>query len=260
VPGSFHYAEERRQSEDETITVNRVIFTTFQDVDDLDMVGPNTMYLGTFDEIRFSFSQRRNYYKQANVFHYLGDAVYPAMATQIVDSRVGFDVQSRVVSNSLPVWLALNAYVHSALTPWIVPRQVFPVFPSFAVPDNEPPPYASIHIEPEDTESIGAAPFIDQLSGHTQITQDRVRVTFYGLRNASALDFLDAVNVFSMNTDLIGLMNSPTVRDEKRAQAEQGILAQKKTAEFLVSYYQTRVNDFAQQKILSAVPSLIVGP
>jgi hypothetical protein len=42
-------------------------------------------------------------------------------------------------------------------------------------------------------------------------------------------------------------MTATPVRDEKRTQAELGILAMKKTVEYQVSYYQNRVNTAARQ-------------
>jgi hypothetical protein len=86
-----------------------------------------------------------------------------------------------------------------------------------------------------------------------------VRITLYGTRNFSALDFVDCVNQYSLDTDLIGIMNLPTVRDEKRTQSELSTIAMKKSVEFVVSYYQQRANDVARQIILSAIPSFFVG-
>ena len=51
------------------------------------------------------------------------------------------------------------------------------------------------------------------------------------------------------------------MRDEKMTQSELGILAQKKTITFEVSYYQTTVNNIARQLIekafISVTPSTI---
>jgi hypothetical protein len=240
VSGSLHYATDKRQNEDETIAVNRVVFTSEKPVDFLNEVGPTQIFIAEVDGIRFAFSRRENYFAEADLYHYVGDAIYPAMESQIIDADRGIDIESLVVSNSLPFWLQLGNLV--------------PVFPSYAVPDNQPPPYAAIHIEPGDTEALAAQPSLDRsTSSHWQLAADRVRVTLYGLRNDAAMDFYDAVMAIFYNNNQMGLMSTPVVRDEKRTQVELGILAMKKTLDFRVSYYQFAARDFARQLIKLAL-------
>ena len=62
----------------------------------------------------------------------------------------------------------------------------------------------------------------------------------YGLGNSYAMDFVDAVNQYSADYNYFGLMNVPTTRDEKMSQNELGIIAQKKSIEYEISYYQLR--------------------
>ena len=236
--GSYHVANLSQQEEDESFSRNSVVFTSEVEVQDLNSISPNRLYIATVDGVRFAFSQRRSFYKQADLYHYTGDAVYPALATQIIDDYSEIDFQNTVVSNSLPFWLQLT--------------KAFPVYPSFLVPDNVVPPYASVHIDPADTRALQAAPYVDINSNHWQLAHDTVRITLYGVRNNAALDYLDAINTYSLLTGNIGLMNSPVPRDEKRAQIEMGVLAQKKTLVAEVSYYQTRAQDVARQLILEA--------
>jgi len=238
VKGSLHIATTNNQDETEGFAVNRVIFTSEQDVEELNTVNPSTLYIGAYDDLTFAFSFRRSYNPQSKLWHYQGDAVYPSMASQIIDdpSQLPSDP---IVSNSLPIWLALNKFA--------------PMWPSYLVADNIVPPWASVHIHPDSTESMQATAYIDPATGsHYQLTRDRVKITFYGLDNARALDFLDYVNAYSLNTDAIGIMNMPIVRDEKRTQAELNILAMKKTIEFEVSYYQQTVRSVALNLIRSA--------
>lgn len=237
--GSLHYAINTQQREDETLSINSFIFTALHEVQDLNEVGPFVMYIGEIYGQRFAFNRRGSFYKQADLYHYTGDAIYPALASQIVDDPRLFDSRHLVVSNSLPVWLSLNA--------------IMPVYPSFLVEDNLAPPYASIHIEPGSTEAIQGFPSTDVRSNHYQLTKDRVKITMYGLRNDQALDYQDYVNQFSLDTDIIGVMNTPIVRDEKRPQPEFSVIAMKKTIEYEVSYYQVRIRDLARQLILSAI-------
>jgi len=256
VKGSLHWETTKSQEEDQTLATNVVIFTSLQEVTDFNAVGPNTMFIATVgaENVRYAFSRRQRFYRQADLFHYVGTALYPALASQIVDDPAQFNQAEPVVSNSLPLWLALNTLT---LPPGglYCPVQLYS---SFLVPDNLEPPYGVVHIFPDGTQALQGAPLLGRTLGHDQLVQDRVRITLYGLRNAEALTFQDVVNFYSENFDRLGMMNMPIVRDEKRTQVEFGILAQKKTIDYDVSYLQSTVRNVARQLIESAIPSYIV--
>src|SRR5579859_1342636 len=110
VQGSFHYATERRQEEAETYSVNRGIFSALAPVAFLNAISPGIKWITEFEGQKYSFSSRGSFYRQASVYHYVGDAVYADMETQLVDSVAAFDSKNLVVSNSLPAWLALNSF------------------------------------------------------------------------------------------------------------------------------------------------------
>ena len=244
--GSLHQSIDQKQNEDETLAVNRIVFTSLVSVDEFNDISPTTIYIGTFNGARFSFNRRGPYYQQADLFHYVGDAIYPALASQVIDSPSNLPA-GPVVSNSLPVWLALNRFM--------------PMYPSFLLPANLEPPYAAVHIDPADTEALASAPLIDRTSTHTQLTKDRVRITMYGLSNSQALDFQDYVFQYITNNDnVIGLMSMPIMRDEKRTQSELNVIAMKKTFELDVSYYQTRINTLARQLITDVIAQYFPQP
>lgn len=255
VKGSLHYSSVKQQNEDETIAVNQVVFTALGPVQEFNAIGPALIFIGEFQGIRFAFSQRRPFYQQADLHHYVGNAIYPEMETQIIDLPWQFNRTQPVVSNSLPLWLALN-YYDPGPAGFKMPMTLYP---SFAVPDNLPPPYGSVHITPESTTALASAPQLGPTLSHDQLARDLVRVTIYGLRNFNALDFQDAVNQYSLDTDAIGMMNMPIIRDEKRTQAELAILAMKKSIEFEISYYQSTARDVARQLITDAVPAFILN-
>jgi hypothetical protein len=257
VVGSLHYSSNTSQTEEETIAVNRVVFTSESQVQDFNVVGPAFVYIGEFtpqngeQPIRFAFSERGSFYQQSGLYHYVGHAIYSDMQTQIIDDALlGFD-QSAVVSNSLPFWLQLNKWNIGPKTPVVFPNLVMPLFPSFLVTDNLIPPFASVHIS--ETLPIQSMPFIDTSGSHWQLVQDRVRITTYGMRNNQIMDFMDCVNEYTLLTDNFGIMNMPAVRDEKKTQVELRIIAQKKTIEYDVSYYQSRARNIALQIIGSAL-------
>jgi hypothetical protein len=176
------------------------------------------MWLGYFDDpistegpVRFAFSRRQNFYQQAGKYHYVGDAVYPFMETQIIDDPVQFDTLNVVVSNSLPIWLAFD----QMNPPFPFPaRQQIPMYPSFLVPDDIAPPYAAVHIVPDSTRAIAGAPQYDQFHSQYQFVQERVEVTFYGLRNFNVLDFTSYVQWMAEQENApFGIMNIPLPRD-----------------------------------------------
>jgi hypothetical protein len=266
VKGSLHYATDDMQREDETLSLNRVIFTAEAPIDEFNQVASNVMYLATFGitgkgpgltcdcppgkksgtSIRFSFTRRRNLYRQAGLYHYEGDAVYPALSTQIIDDLTQLPTDP-IVSNSLPVWLSLNQY--------------FPVYPSFLVDDNIVPPFASIHIGDTDTNFLQPIPYLDKRLSHHQLADDKVRITLYGLTNNVVLDYYDYLIAYMTNhDDVMGLMSNTPPRDAKRTQSEMNVIAMKKVMEFRVSYYQTRIRDLSRQLILSAIPQILINP
>lgn len=253
--GSLHFITDRHQDEDQTIAANRFIFSALEEVTAFNAVDPATMWIGTWQadgaSVQIAFADRGSFYQQADLWHYSGYAVYPAMSAQIVNSA-GDLPAGPIVSNSLPIWLTQNAMA--------------PVYPSFLVPDNIKPPYITAHIEPGGTEAIGAFPIIvppgvRQSSTDaspfynfpsSQLMRDKVRLTLYGLNNQQAWQFYCSLIDYSLNTDNFGFCNSPAIRDEKRTQAEIAAIAMKKTIDIDASYYSGTADALARRYILSA--------
>lgn len=257
VIGSLHYASQGSQQEDETIVVRSVDFTSESEIDAFAEVAPDVMYVGTwatkFGSFKFTFSRRNSYYRQADLHHYIGDAIYPVFEAQLIDNLASFD-QRQVVSNSLPIWLSM----FSENTPFVSFMSIsIPLYPSLLVADDLVPPYASVHIGPDDTRPLQSIPWRGPTSSHFQLCADRVRLTLYGLGNDDAMTFLDYILDYSENTGLIGLMNMPIARDGKRAQIELTALAKQKIIEFEVSYQQQSAREIARQLIeLAVTPSM----
>ena len=251
--GSLHYATEGHQVEDETIAIHRVIFTSEREVRALAEIAPAFMYVATLpDGNRYTFSGRKQFYRQAKLWHYVGDAVYPALESQLVEFPAALDTKNVVVSNSLPIWLAMNENTPPIFSP---ASQRIPLYPSYVVPDNITPPYGVVDIPTDSTRALQAAPALDRTLSHSQLCAERVKITLYGLRNFNAIDFQDFVIDYSLRTDDIGIMNMPIIRDAKRTQVELSAIAMKKEITFDINYYQSRARNIARQMILSAVPS-----
>jgi hypothetical protein len=261
VKGSFHYSTQQNQDEAENEAVNTVIFTAERPIQLFNDVQQNVLWIAeyggdieNFDgPITFAFSSRGRYYQEADLFHYAGTAVLPAFKAQLINSADQLAGRSVIASNSLPVWLQLSNYdppydngINNHLQ----------LYPSFLVPDNLLPPYGVVHIFPESTESLQSAPFFNRHLSQFSLSRDRVRVTLYGLDNEASLSFLAAVLQFSADFNTVGVLNMPSIRDEKRVAPELGVLAQKKTIEFEVSYQQHVVRNVARQMIETAVPTV----
>jgi hypothetical protein len=257
VKGSLHIATNASQVEAESQATNQIIFTSETEVQDLNFVSPQILWIGEFLGQQFAFSARRSYYQQANLHHYMGTAVLPIMKSQIVNTLDGLDVGNVVVSNSLPIWLAMA--VNDPPYPW-PPGQALPLFPSFLVPENQPLPYGSVHIDPASTQAIQATPWLDRTLGHWQLVEETVTITVYGFRNFNVMDFIDYVYNLTLVQENFGIMDSPVVQDEKYGQAEMDTLAQKKRVSFRINYYQQRARDVARQLILKCIPTFTIVP
>lgn len=254
IPGSLHVKTNKQQREDETIAINRVIFTTGDEVQEFDEIGPNTIWVGEYQGTRFAFSEAGPFYQAASIYHYAGDAVYPALESQLVDLGAELCTQELIVSNSLPAWLTLVSYNPV----WLVAgNPAVTLYPSYLVPDNVRPPYGAVHIADDQTEPLGAFPVIGAWGAHSQLAADRVRVTLYGLTNAQALAWLDLVVQYSRDTDVIGMMDMVIARDPKRTQAELGIIAMKKQFNFRVSYLQSTMPGVGLQLIQKATATML---
>jgi hypothetical protein len=244
VRGSLHISADKRQLEDETPSVNRVVLTTGEVVQPFNEIGLNQMWVGEIASVQFAFSRSDPRYRVAGLYHYNGEAVYPALRNMLVPVGQQFPKTTLVVSNSLPMWLTLATYDPI----WLVPANPgITLYPSFLVPDNLQPPYGTVHIFPDGTRQLQATPLLGPTapkgeaalgtvngttldSTHWQLVSDRVRVTLYGTTSQQALDWLDLVNSYSFDQDAIGIMRCETaVRDAKRTQAELGMIAMKKT-------------------------------
>ena len=254
VDGSLHYSTELRQELDHTYSVTSVVFNATEAIIDFQQIGNNVLFIGEFEGIKYAFSNQDSFYAQAGIFHYLGHAVYSDMDTQLIDKMDGFDANNVVVSNSLPAWLSLNNY-----NPFYGFGNFVQLYPSFLVPQNLVPPYGAVHIAPETTKAVASTPSLSRNYSHDQLATDVVKVTLWGTRNFSAQTFLDCINQYSADYNVIGIVNIPIVRDEKRNQVELGAIAQKKTIEFEVSYLQSVMRNLARQLIKQVITDYIPG-
>lgn len=237
VNASVHVSQDLNQDESETYVAQAILFTTKDQVEQFAAVGPNELYVTTLPTgARVAFSAQRNHYQLAGLWHYHGKAIYSTMATQLVDDPRTLPTSLQIVSNSLPYWLELS-------TPGV------PVLPSFLTGLNIAPAYVSAHVY--QTEALQQTPLYDRNTSQWQLVADRIRFTFYGLNNDAVLDWQTAMLTKSLDGGY-GIMNMPVPVDEKKPQPEFQVIAQQKTMELQVNYYQNRARMLARQMIESA--------
>jgi hypothetical protein len=250
VEGSLHYPQELLQNEDETYGQATVIFTTNAQIVQFEEAPINAIHVSSVGGFRFAFAQQQGFYSEAGLWHYFGHSIPPAMTTQLLDAPNAIDPSQAVVSNSLPLWLALNNYQCPYYDGF---SNSIELFPSYIVAPNQVPPYGSVHIGEENTRSPQSAPRLGLNRTHSQLCFDTVRITLYGLQNNAALDFVDCVNQYSLDTNHFGIMNIPVVTDAKRTMPEIQALAMKKVVTFDISYHQLRVAAVSRQLIKQAL-------
>jgi hypothetical protein len=261
VKGSLHYATDRVQQEDQTIGTNSVILTSERLISEFNVIDPQFMWIGRWPTSEASpplqvvFGQRGGLYEEANIWHYSGFAVYPAMSSQIIRNPNDLPA-GPIVSNSLPIWLA-NPFT-------TVDGVTVPVYPSFLIPDNAVPPYVSAHIDPEKTITLQAAPRVSKPvqvpnSGASPfyrfsvsaLCRDEVKLILYGFTNEMAWGYVAFIEETSLGGSF-GLANSPFPTDMKRPQVEITTLAQKKEIIVEANYNQGAADAIARRYILSA--------
>lgn len=261
--GSLHYATSQEQEEDQTLGVNSILFTTAQQITQFNAASDDSLWIADWttpggDVIQIAFSRQGPYFPQSQLWHYAGFAVYPALASQLIQSLADLPT-GPIVSDSLPIWLALPTSLAAVIG---AQAPVVPVYASFLIPSNIVPPYIAAHVEPGGTKALQPFPSynwsgVNPVSGvyalpDSQLMQDMVRLTFYGLTNQQARQWLSALIQYSLDTDAFGFQTPVAFQDEKRTQSEITAIAMKKTLTLRVSYYQSTADALARRLILSA--------
>ncbi|EAO2442291.1 hypothetical protein CEH73_23235 [Salmonella enterica subsp. enterica serovar Poona] len=243
VKGYLHLTTESIQDDEQLYDRNVVTFTAQADIDPFNDIGSDVLYIGEFFGIQFSFSRRTGLNEPANLYHYSGEAIFPYMRSQIINSADDIDLADVVVSNSLPIWLSLS--------------QFMPMYPAMLSVQNLVPPYATVKCgEPS---PVDGAFCLDEKQNQYQLVSEDVTITVTGLRNAAVEDFLRYVQDYTLSDKAeMGVMNIPVIQDERVTQNELNIIAMRKKVKFKVNYYQQRMRNVARKLITSAIPSIYV--
>lgn len=243
VKGYLHLTTESIQDDEQLYDRNVVTFTAQTDIDPFNDIGSDVLYIGEFFGIQFSFSRRTGLNEPANLYHYSGEAIFPYMRSQIINSADDIDLADVVVSNSLPIWLSLS--------------QFMPMYPAMLSVQNLVPPYATVKCgEPS---PVAGAFCLDEKQNQYQLVSEDVTITVTGLRNAAVEDFLRYVQDYTLSDKAeMGVMNIPVIQDERITQNELNIIAMRKKVKFKVNYYQQRMRNVARRLITSAIPSIYV--
>lgn len=241
VKGYLHLTTETIQNDEQLFDRNVVTFTAQSDIDPFNDIGSDVLYIGEFFGLQFSFSRRIGLNEPANLYHYTGEAIFPHMRSQIINSADDIDLTDVVVSSSLPIWLTLNQYM--------------PMYPAMLSSQNISPPFATVKCS--NTTPIAGAFYLDDQQNQYQLVSEDVTLSLTGLRNAQTLDFLRYVQDYTLRNDAeMGVMNIPVVQDERVTQNELNIIAQRKTIKFKVNYYQQRMRNVARKLVAFSIPSI----
>lgn len=236
--GSLHWMTTTQQTDIASQGLNNVLFTTSKKIEEFNATDSDCMYIGEVDGAPFSFSWMGNRYEQADLYHYRGESIYPVMRSQMITSLDDFRPHELVVSNCLPILIALNSPGGKSLS----------VYPSFLIPQNVVPPYVVVDVK--NTRPLQMAPLI--VDGERwQHVMDTVRVTLFGLDNARALQYVDYIVTQAMLYEQFGISNSPVPLDDKMNQREINAIAMKKHVDFEINYYQQAANLAALKYIKS---------
>jgi hypothetical protein len=246
VQGSFHYDSMTDQRADATVDSNTVVFTSLSEIQPFNQIGPDFLYIGSYRNIRFAFSSRGYLYEQADLYHYVGKAIYSTTATQVVDDVEAFDPEV-FNSNSIPIWMYMNYYEPPYPGGLTCP---FQLFPAFLVDGNTATPFGAVHVER--TEVLAPFPLLDRRMTATHLCRDRVVIHMYGAGNALASDFRDFVEQYSKDWSKIGIATTGAITDAAHAQPELQVIAQRKSITFEVNYLQSVSRDLARQYIIKA--------
>ena len=244
--GSLHLTQTVEQNLDSTVARQHVIFTADDQVREFSDVAPDELYLMTLPNGSLAaFAQQSMRYDTSDIWHYAGVALLPYEATQVIANPADVMASSTIVSNSLPIWMAMST-------------DDLPVYPSDLSPLNLPPPYVTADIQ--GTQAMTMAPLYDADSGQTQLCRETVVFTLWGCRNDQAMDFQMAVLANSLPDDAAyGTMTPLVPVDLKKPQADFAIIAQQKQLSVDVNYLQARTRAIARKLILSAAITVTVG-
>ncbi|WP_237929974.1 hypothetical protein [Buttiauxella sp. S19-1] len=235
IKGSLHRQVANEQTETISRSVNSIIFTPIEKMDDFNAENPDTIYLGEYEGTQFAFSRMESRYTQTGIFHYRGRAVLPTMRSQIIDDPDDIS-EELILSDSTPIWLSLNNFAT--------------VYPSFLAPSNLTTSYVIADVR--ETSPLQSAPII--INGRRwQHVQDRVRITLYGMSNEQAIGYLDYVVNKALDDEQFGITNLPVIRDGKSNQVEISALAKLKYIDFDVNYYQATTREISRQLIKEVI-------
>lgn len=241
--GSFHYSTDNEQNDTQTVGKNSVVFTTTEAIDDFNVVGDSTLYIGTIDNIQFAFTQRGKLYKAANLYHYTGHSINPIMRSQIIDNILTFD-NSTICNDSLPIFMSMN--------------HLCPVYPAFRVDQNIRPPYAVIDVK--DSVPLQQMATEDMMSNRAQWIKDTVKVTLFGMNSNLALDYIWYMTAAALaDGAAFGIMNAPVAKKIDIPQSDINVTANAKEIIFDVNYYQNRTLNIAKFLIEQAFISVQIN-
>ena len=265
VKGALHVSTDREQDTDKTIAMNVVMLDSEGVINEFNKEDSGVLWVGEIPipdggTVKAAFQRRGPFFKNAGIYHYMGYSVFPQFSDILVASSSDIPA-GPIVSNSLPIWLGMQAFLQNV--PTITWDTSIPFYPSFLVPENVKPPYVVVHIDPDWTDSVQPVPqypYSGNALGPTdvpslQLYSDRVELLCYGLNNQQVLQLQAAILEYQLFSGQFGFTTTPVIRDLKDPMAELQAIALKKSLVFQANYYMQSADAMAKQIIEAATIS-----
>lgn len=256
IKGALHIAQEIQQSDEDTYAAAHVTFTAQDKVAELEAAPTNRILVASTSQgTRYAFHAQNGFFTQANIWHYFGHSIPPAMLTQLLDRPGLIDLSRPVVSNSLAFWIQLGKF-KTPFADWF--SNSIPLYPAQIVPANLEAPYIAVNVY--DTRALQAIPKVRRTRSSHQLMADKVRLVLYGLQSDEATDFQNCVNSYMAYTGNFGLMNVPALVDDRRSHSGIEAIAMRKVIDYEISYIHSRVDSVARTLIKKAyVEDFFIG-
>ncbi|UMM63162.1 hypothetical protein [Aristophania vespae] len=252
VTGALYFLTENIQKEAKSLEQRNVIFSSKEEVKPFNQLSSDQIWVGNLDETRFVFGSRSSQITQDGLFHYIGESISPIFSTQFIDDLNIINDDEVIVSNSLPIFMALPTQSNPYLD-WCRWPENVPIFPSYIVPDSQAPPYITVDIDPSFQQSLTPGLISTSDKSSFQFVTETVCLTLYGLTNNQAVNVRDyIVRWAATNPDRLGITNCPIIRDIRKYQPEINTLAMIKTISFEVMYCQHAARECGAQLIHKA--------
>lgn len=244
-----HTAEEMLQEGDTFRSESTLILTSEEPLFDFSQNDLETIKVIVCNNNRYVIRKSGENTGESGIFHYMARIIEKPLESILLDSEDDFRSRKIQLSSSIPLFILLASGVFD-----LVPVH-YDLYPAWLVPFNKKPPYITVEIIKTTALASGSQTVIHHEKEYLlKLVQEEVKFVLYGFDNDAAFIFLKQLEKWSTIYNYIGFMNMPCIEDEVHNQVELGSVAQKKSIELVISYYQSaELLDELKEKMISTV-------